>query len=71
MAEEFTEALLGAAETELSEEPRRRRALERNMTATARAALAAALDKRRAARHGFKSSPNAASLGSSRQRASG
>eukprot|EP00752_Nemacystus_decipiens_P010806 g9612.t1 len=62
MAEEFTEALLGAAETELSEEPRRRRALEWNMTSAARAALTTAFDKRRAARHGFKASPNAATF---------
>ena len=62
IAEEFTEALLGAAETELSEEPRRQRALEWNMTAAARAVLAAALDKRRAARLGFKASPNATTL---------
>eukprot|EP00752_Nemacystus_decipiens_P015919 g14226.t1 len=65
MAEEFTEALLGAVETELSElseEPRRRRPLEWNMTTTARAALTTAFDKRRAARHGFKVSPNAATL---------
>eukprot|EP00752_Nemacystus_decipiens_P005560 g5031.t1 len=62
MAEEFTEALLGAAETELSEEPRRRRPLEWNMTTTARAALTTAFDKRRAARHGFKVSPNAATF---------
>ncbi|CAB1101278.1 unnamed protein product [Ectocarpus sp. CCAP 1310/34] len=60
MAKEFTEALLGAAETELSEEPRRRRTPEWNMTAAARAALATALDKRRAARHAFKARPNAA-----------
>eukprot|EP00752_Nemacystus_decipiens_P017705 g15874.t1 len=56
MAEEFTEALLGAAETELCEEPRRRRPVEWNMTTTARAALTTAFDKRRAARHGFKRS---------------
>eukprot|EP00903_Cladosiphon_okamuranus_P019178 g17640.t1 len=62
MAEEFTEFLLGAAKTELSEEPRRRHALAWNMTAAARAALAAALDKRREARHGFKASPNAATF---------
>eukprot|EP00752_Nemacystus_decipiens_P005558 g5029.t1 len=62
MAEEFTEDLLGAAETELSEEPRRRRPVEWNMTATARAALTTAFDKRRAARHGFKVSPNAATF---------
>eukprot|EP00903_Cladosiphon_okamuranus_P022383 g20587.t1 len=62
MVEEFTEALFGGAETELSEEPRRRRSLEWNMTAAVRAALAAALDKRRAARHGFKASPNAATF---------
>ncbi|CAB1108182.1 unnamed protein product [Ectocarpus sp. CCAP 1310/34] len=60
MAKEFTEALLGAAETELFEEPRRRRTPECNMTAAARAALATALDKRRAARHAFKARPNAA-----------
>eukprot|EP00752_Nemacystus_decipiens_P003356 g3103.t1 len=62
VAEEFTEALLGAAETELSEEPRRRLPLEWNMTTTARAALTTAFDKRRAARHGFKVSPNAATF---------
>ena len=60
MAKEFTEALLGAAETELSEEPRRRRTTEWNMTTAARTAMAAALDKRRAARHAFKAGPNAA-----------
>eukprot|EP00752_Nemacystus_decipiens_P013012 g11511.t2 len=54
MAEEFTEALLGAAETELCEEPQRRRPVEWNMTTAARAALTTAFDKRRAARHGFK-----------------
>ena len=60
MAEAFTEDLLGAAKTELSEEPRRRRSLEWNMTAEARADLADALNKRRAARHAFKTSPNPA-----------
>ena len=60
MAKEFTEALLGAAEMELSEEPRRRRTPEWNMTAEPRATLAAVLDKRRAARHAFKARPNAA-----------
>ncbi|CAB1106368.1 unnamed protein product [Ectocarpus sp. CCAP 1310/34] len=59
MAKEFTEALLGSAE-EVSEEPRRRRTPEWNMTAAARAALATALDKRRSARHAFKARPNAA-----------
>ena len=39
MARAFTEALLGAAGAELSEEPWRRHALEWNMTAEARAAL--------------------------------
>ena len=60
MAEAFTEDLLGAAKTGLSKKSRRRRALEWNMTAEARAALADALDKRRAARYSFKTSPNPA-----------
>lgn len=60
MARAFTEDLLDTAETELSEEPRRRRAIEGDMTAEARAALADALDGRRAARRAFKTNQNAA-----------
>ena len=60
MTEAFTEDLLGTAKTELSEKPRRRRALEWNMTAEASAALADALDKRQAAQHAFKTRPNPA-----------
>ena len=60
MAEAFTEDLLVAAKTELPEERWRRRALEWDMTAEAREALGDALDKRRAARHAFKTSPNPA-----------